>query len=256
MDMRQGEKGQEGQEKEDRRGQEQEQEQGSQQQPRGEQQGRGVQEQRREQQQQQQQEQQEHDLGQQRQVLGQRKHYRVQRQGGRQPSPQQASGMGGKQRTVGLERPFQLDSCEALVLNSLELAALVFGGAKADSGRGMGVGGGSNRGGVSSCESRSAAGRACSSGGGSSSSNSDGGQHGCQGLAPTAVAAAATAPPAARPDPRLHHAPSAARWWPMAVRGVRTALRDREDSNLSASLLQRLCLLLQLDGCAEDSELG
>ncbi len=32
--------------------------------------------------------------------------------------------------------------------------------------------------------------------------------------------------PAARPDPRLHHTPTAARWWPLAVRFVRVMLES------------------------------
>ncbi len=43
-----------------------------------------------------------------------------------------------------------------------------------------------------------------------------------------ACAATAAPPPAARRDPRLHHAPSAARWWPLAVRCVRAMLRRQQ----------------------------
>ncbi len=42
-----------------------------------------------------------------------------------------------------------------------------------------------------------------------------------QGVSPDAEGGAL---PAARPDPRLHHAPTAARWWPLAVRFVRAML--------------------------------
>ncbi len=156
--------------------------------------------------------------------------------------------LGDTHRAGRLGRPFEVEYCGGLALDSLELAAMVLGGAKGS--RGTEGGGDSSSGdsglrvveGASGSGAGSAAGFVHSDdGGGSSNSVRD--SH-------------AAPPPAARPDPRLHHAPSAARWWPLAVRGVRTMLLwQPEDSAPSASLFQQFCLLLQLDGRTDAKEL-
>ncbi len=64
-------------------------------------------------------------------------------------------------------------------------------------------------------------------------------------------------------DPRLHHAPSAARWWPMVVRCTRTMLCKQQQlrqATLSGRAwspeLKRCCAMLQLDGHADEGALS
>ncbi len=87
----------------------------------------------------------------------------------------------------------------------------------------------------------------------SRSSSKGGGGEACAAAAPLA---------AARPDPRLHHAPFAARWWPLAVRCVRAMLRRQQQlqydalpGGVWAHYFSRCGALLQLHGHADEGAL-
>ncbi len=154
-------------------------------------------------------------------------------------SGSEGAGKGGEANLQGRPLRWLLEPgpCAGMVLlKSLELSAMVLCGPES-----AGAGGARTTG--------------TGSGGDSGSGGGGGVSTGCVHAGSGSSQSAAATPPAARPDPRLHHAPSAARWWPLAVQSVRTMLRRDIGSALSASLLPRLCLLLQLDGRTKDSEL-